>query len=586
MILPRPVNNKFEIFMMRFLKGLLVSLLALLILAMLAIYLTPLDAYVPKIEQTLSAQLHEPVSIRKISLAVLPLPHLELQDVRLGEREAITARSVEVDLDLTGLLAGQVVVRQIAVRDGAAHLTPLRKLVESFATPSAATQVAVREIQLSGMSLLTSGAIWGPVEGKLEFGDTGRFQRAWLAMDGQKVTAIVHPLADRHFVVQLQARNWVAPRLPQWPFDSLKVEGVLGGQDFVAQKFAVVSRGISLAGSGKAEFADGWQITANLTRVDASLGQVMDLSGNPAELTGVLSAQGMFSARADTLNELKDNFQFDGEAHASRVTARIAAGFRQPLVFDEIKARVDAEPGHLLLSALQVRLYGGKLSGEADINRKEAVLDADLAAKGIAMHRMVEALTNEVLFTGTMDSTARFSMRLGSGDEFPANLRLAGNFHLRNGTLTKVDLLQAASNPGKISSRGGSTRFDDLTGLFKVDEAGYHFRRVKISSGALNAEGRVDIAPSLQLKGTLETDVKGTAGLVSMPMNVSGTLNAPLVRPSGTALAGAAVGTAFLGPGLGTAVGIKVGGFLTRLLGKDEDRTQEANAAPVAPAKR
>ncbi len=184
-----------------------------------------------------------------------------------------------------------------------------------------------------------------------------------------------------------------------------------------------------------------------------------------------------------------------------------------------------------------------------------------------------------------MDGAARFSLRLDGSEEFPANLLLTGNFHLRNGILTKVDLLQVASNPAAISSKGGVTRFDDPTGLFKVDEGGYHFRRVKISSGSLNAEGKVDIAPSMQLSGILEADIKGTGGLVSMPMTVSGTLSNPLVRPSGTVLAGAAVGTAFLGPGLGTAVGIKVGGFLTKLFGKD-DKNKGINAVPVAPARK
>lgn len=586
MILPSLVNNKFEFFM-RFLKVLFVSLLALVMLAMLAIYLTPLDAYVPKVEQTLSGQLHEPVSIQQIDFAALPLPHLKLQGVRLGEQEGIVARSVDVDLDLLSLLAGQVVVRQIAVRDGTAHLTPLRKLVELFATPSVATQgIAVRELQLFGMSLVTPGLTLGPIEGKLEFAQGGKLQRAWFAMDEQKMTAVFQPLSGRNFVVQMRARDWAAPRLSQWPFDSLQVEGVLGQGNFSAQKFAVVTRGISLAGSGKAEFSDGWRIKAKLAQADAPLERVMALLGNQTELTGALSAKGMLSAKANSLGELKDNFQFDGEVRASHVSARIAAGFRQPLVFDEIRARVVAEPDYLLLSALQAKLYGGKLSGEASIDRKDALLKADISASGIALNHLVEALTNDVLFTGSMDSAAKFSMRLGGGDEFPANLLLTGNFHLRNGTLTKVDLLQVASNPATISSKGGVTRFDDLTGLFKVDEAGYHFRRVKISSGSLNAEGKADIGPSLQLSGTLEADVKGTGGVVSMPMIVSGTLSNPLVRPSGTALAGAAVGTAFLGPGLGTAVGIKVGGFLTKLFGKNDDKNSEINAAPDAPAKK
>ena len=572
---------------MRLLKRLLVGLLALLMLAMTAAYLIPLDTYVPEVERALGEQLHEPVSVQHLRIAALPLPHLELQEVRLGGQEGIVARSINVEPDLPALLAGEVVLRRILVQDGTASLVQVRKLVDLLAkAPATAQRVALRELQLSGMSLLAPGMTLGPIEGKLEFAQAGELERAWFAMDEQKITAVLLPLPEQHFSVKAQAHAWAPPQLPQMLLDDLQIEGVLGEQDFVAQKFAVAARGIRVSGSGKVEFSDGWRVQAALTQIDAPLEQVMALLEKPVELTGAISAKGALSGKANTLGALKDNFRFSGEVLISHATARIAEGLRHPLVFDQIKARVAVQPEHLELSALEARLYGGKLSGKMSINRKDTVLAAEVAVNGIAMQSLVEALTNEVLFTGNMDGAAKFSMRLDEFERFPENLQLAGNFHLRNGVLTKVDLVQAASSPGKANTAGGTTRFDDLTGLLNVDASGYHFRKLKIVSGALNAEGRVDVSPSLQLGGMLDTDVKGTAGLVSMPMVVSGTLNNPVVRPSKSALAGAAVGTAILGPGLGTAVGIKIGGFLNKLFGKNDDKSSNKDAAPKPPAKK
>ena len=572
---------------MRLLKRLLVGLLALLMLAMTAAYLIPLDTYVPEVERALGEQLHEPVSVQHLRIAALPLPHLELQEVRLGGQEGIVARSINVEPDLPALLAGEVVLRRILVQDGTASLVQVRKLVDLLAkAPATAQRVALRELQLSGMSLLAPGMTLGPIEGKLEFAQAGELERAWFAMDEQKITAVLLPLPEQHFSVKAQAHAWAPPQLPQMLLDDLQIEGVLGEQDFVAQKFAVAARGIRVSGSGKVEFSDGWRVQAALTQIDAPLEQVMALLEKPVELTGAISAKGALSGKANTLGALKDNFRFSGEVLISHATARIAEGLRHPLVFDQIKARVAVQPEHLELSALEARLYGGKLSGKMSINRKDTVLAAEVAVNGIAMQSLVEALTNEVLFTGNMDGAAKFSMRLDEFERFPENLQLAGNFHLRNGVLTKVDLVQAASSPGKANTAGGTTRFDDLTGLLNVDASGYHFRKLKIVSGSLNAEGRVDISPSLQLGGMLDTDVKGTAGLVSMPMVVSGTLNNPVVRPSKSALAGAAVGTAILGPGLGTAVGIKIGGFLNKLFGKNDDKSSNKNAPPKPPVKK
>lgn len=567
-------------------KRLLAGLFAILILAVAAVYLTPLDTYVPKVEQVLSEQLHEPVSIQHLRLAVLPLPYLELQGVRLGEQGGITARLVNVEPDLPGLLAGKMVVRRILVRDGTASFALLRKLMDSFGkAPIAKQRAAVRELQFSGMSLLMPDMALERIEGKLEFAQAGQFERAWLAMNEQKVTAVVLPLPEQHFSVKAQARAWSPPKFPQLLLDELQVEGVLSKQDFVAQKFAVALHGIRASGSSKVEFSDGWRMTATLGRVEAPLERVMALLGKPVELTGAASAKGVLSGKAATLAGLKDSFGFSGEVLISHATARIAAGLRHPLIFDQIKAHVVVKPERLELSALEAKLYGGKLSGTASVNRKNAVLDAEIAASGVAMQSLVEALTNEVLFTGSMESTVKFSMLLDAFERFPENLLLTGNFHLRNGVLTKVDLAQAVNEPDKASAKRGVTRFDDLTGLIEVNASGYHFRKLKIVSGSLNADGRVDISPSLRLSGKLDAKIKGTAGLVSMPMVVSGTLDAPVVRVSKTAWAGAAVGTAILGPGLGTALGIRIGGFLNKLFGKDDDKNDGKNSAHDLPGK-
>lgn len=570
---------------MRWLKRLLFGLLAILILAMAAVYLTPLDTYVPKVEEALSERLDEPVSIQHLRLVALPLPHIELQGVRLGGEDGIAARSVNVELDLPSLLAGKAVVRRIFVRDGTASFVLLRKLVDTFGkTPSAEQSVALRELQFSGMNLLMPDMALGPLEGKLEFAQAGPLKRAWFAMNEQKVTAVLLPLPEQHFSVKVQARTWTPPQFPQLLLDELQVEGVLGQQDFVAQKFAVALYGIRVSGSGRVEFADGWRVMATLARVDAPLERVMALLQKPVELTGAASAKGELSGKAATLGGLKDDFKFSGEVLISNATAHIAADIRHPLVFDQIKTRVVAQRDRLELSALEAKLYGGKLSGTASINRKDAVLAADIVASGVAMQSLVKALTSEVLFTGTMESAAKFTMRLDAFERFPENLQLAANFHLRNGILTKVDLVQAASGPGSADAKGGVTRFDDLTGLLDVNASGYHFRKLKISSGSLNAEGEVDISPSLQLSGKLDAEVKGTAGLVSAPMIVSGTLDAPIVKVSKTVWAGAAVGTAILGPGLGTAVGMKIGGFLYKLFGKDSNKNGDKKNAPDSPA--
>jgi AsmA-like C-terminal region len=549
-------------------KRLWIILPILLILAVAGASFIPLDTFVPGFEQALSEQLHEPVSIRHLRVAALPSPHLELMDVHLGGAEGIVASSVLVEPDLPALLEGEVVVRRIMVQDGSADIAQVRKLVELFSNTSGKfSAISLRVLELSGMNLLMPEVTIGPVEGRLDFSGNGLPERIALSMNEKKTTVILLPLGNQRFALMLQARDWTSPKFPQTRLDDFQVAGVLGVKDFVAHKFSLRLRGITLKGSAKVGFGDGWQAEATMNQIDAQLDQVVP--AKQVELSGVLSANGVLSAKAATLGALKDNFHFSGGVHIRQASAYIPESLR-----------VDVHPKYMQLDALEARLYGGKLSGTLNLNH--GVISAKIAVNGIALQPLVKSFSEELLFSGSLEGAA--TMRLETQGKFPENMQFNGDFHCSNGRLEKVDLLQAAS--GKTSASGEATRFDDLTGLLAVDETGYHFRKLKLQSGALNAEGRVDVSPALQLAGTLDTEVKGTAGLISLPVVVSGSLRAPVVAPSGSAMAGAAVGTAILGPGLGTVVGIRVGGFLHKLFGKDDNTSANRERAPKPPLRK
>jgi hypothetical protein len=75
---------------------------------------------------------------------------------------------------------------------------------------------------------------------------------------------------------------------------------------------------------------------------------------------------------------------------------------------------------------------------------------------------------------------------------------------------------------------------------------------------------------------------------VSTPLAVSGTVQNPTLFPTKSALAGAAAGTALLGPGVGTSIGMKAAQLTERLFSRkpakktDPAKTAPANANPAA----
>jgi hypothetical protein len=143
---------------------------------------------------------------------------------------------------------------------------------------------------------------------------------------------------------------------------------------------------------------------------------------------------------------------------------------------------------------------------------------------------------------------------------------------VRNGVLQGVDIGKAATSfIGKEGAQGGETRFDQLSGHLAVDRGTRRLTRLRISSGVLAADGNVTISPRDQLSGRINANVKVAGVSTGVPLNVSGTMQSPMVLPTGGTVAGAAAGTALLGPGLGTTTGAKVGGWVEDLFGKKDD---------------
>ena len=140
-------------------------------------------------------------------------------------------------------------------------------------------------------------------------------------------------------------------------------------------------------------------------------------------------------------------------------------------------------------------------------------------------------------------------------------------FKVNNGVLHGLDLVRVASLLLKQNQSGGETQFDVLSGVLNVSGKQYQLRNLKISSGLLAATGQVKVKPNKALDGTVEVEVKSGMGMAAIPLNVSGTVEHPVVLPSKAALAGAVAGTAILGPGVGTSLGVKAAGAVDKLKG-------------------
>lgn len=236
------------------------------------------------------------------------------------------------------------------------------------------------------------------------------------------------------------------------------------------------------------------------------------------------------------------------------------------LLFGNLQGQGRLTKQGLDLPQLNARLYGGDLQAPVRLDWRDGwQVVGTVKTTGVEMSQIVRMLSPSSAFSGRLYADGRYRMAAPVPGELADRLQAKVNFEVKDGVLDKVDLAQAAKLLTRQGSRGGQTRFDQLSGVAEVEGRQYRLREIEVSSGALNAKGDVAISPSKELSGQVTVELKATATLVAVPLNVSGTVQDPLLLPSGMAVAGAAVGTGLLGPGLGTAIGSKAGQALEKL---------------------
>ena len=238
-----------------------------------------------------------------------------------------------------------------------------------------------------------------------------------------------------------------------------------------------------------------------------------------------------------------------------------------PLRFTALKGAGRLKGSRLTMSELTAALYGGTLNGKADLSwEKTWKLTGEVKLAGLDILPATQALKVKSALSGKLDASGPFNAQsakpAGLADAFNADI----GFKVNNGVLQGFDLAAAAKNLLK-GGGGGSTQFDELSGRLKVTARAYKLSGVRVTSGVLKAEGNVDISAAKQLNGRIDTELKGTGGLVGVPLAVSGTLDNPVLLPTKGSMFGAAVGTVLL-PGVGTSVGSSGGDRLGKLFGK------------------
>lgn len=236
------------------------------------------------------------------------------------------------------------------------------------------------------------------------------------------------------------------------------------------------------------------------------------------------------------------------------------------LKFDTLSAKGLLIENDLNLPEINASLYGGTLKAKLNANWKQGwKIKGEAQTTQVELKEIVALLTSATRLSGKLNANGGYTMSASVAGQLADNLRGNFKFNVQHGVLYGLDLERAVKSLATQGTRGGQTRFDELSGTLTMAGKHYQMNQMKVASGILSADGNVDIAASKKLSGRVNVAMKGTASLIEVPLDVSGTVSDPVLFPNRAALAGAAAGTALMGPGFGTSVGSKAGQALEKI---------------------
>ena len=272
----------------------------------------PTQKYATQLELSLSAKLHQPVHIGKLSARVFPTPRIDLSEVYIGEVKQIKAQQAQFSFGFSALFSEAKRISQVellgAELNGNGLLDVpvwLQQLSSDSKYPF--TRVLFNHAKLNGDAVQISD-----LEGEVNFDSAGQFSNALLRANGGKLLLNVKVTADKKYATVFNLHNSVLPILPNWSFEDLTANGELSQFGWIIHDFDGRIAGGVLQGEARLDWQNGWSAQGELTAKTVNLTNLNKL------LEGEMSGVAHFKMQSESLAKLTDNATLDGSFVAKK----------------------------------------------------------------------------------------------------------------------------------------------------------------------------------------------------------------------------------------------------------------------------
>lgn len=351
------------------------------VLGLLAIvglpYIWPMGDYIPPLENEISAQIHQPVHIKNIDFALLPLPRLELHSLALGKGEEIKVGDVVMNFDFSALFAPVKSISKLELHNVMFEGATFDKSLLWLRAAGEIEKYPVAHMELKNVHVNNDQIKLPALNGLVDFDPQGKFTHAMLTNEDQKLSLELQP-QQNSLQLDLNMHEGSLPILSNIKFSDLSANGVVdNGQINISDFFAHIHGG-TLTGKGQLNWMNGWKLQGQINVKSLDLRRMFP----DVILSGDLSGDISVSMNSLILSQLDQDPHVDGTFLAnngviSKLDIETVARFgERPGVaghtnYNEMTGtlKVDSQGQHITLSKLE--LPGSNVTGVVNVDAKQ-----------------------------------------------------------------------------------------------------------------------------------------------------------------------------------------------------------------------
>ena len=378
------------------------GLVGLVVLALVGVHFVSFDGQIPAFEKALSARFQQPVQIKGLHMALVPAPHLRLDNVTIGAEGQVRIPSVKARGDLGNLFGEKKNFRAIELESPVLSEQGLGWMLFGRGQGG---DVTLGNVSATNVSIAAKSIALPPFDARIEEEGGGAWKSISLGSADKTLEGQVTPKgAGVQFSVK--TKSFKLPFGSTLTLEDFEVSGNADANGINVTDFKGFTHGGTLGGTARLKWGSGWSLTGEVNAKQIDTARVVPELMGSARFAG----NGIFIMQAADPAQLFPS----GRVEGSFVVPR----------------------GTLLGVDIGSVLQGGNLRGQTQFSELAGNL---LYERGTAQFRSLRLNQSNMTASGNIDVDADRNVR----GRISAEIKLSTEMRRSNlgvsGTLSKLE---------------------------------------------------------------------------------------------------------------------------------------------------